>query len=359
MSVVKKKIAIDATAYVDGRAPGFNNYLLALLEGVAEYWTSDYEIVLFIREDQLESFEFYKDKFKIKCVRITNVISRVLWQNLIFPFLSLEFYYVFFPANFAPFLGCRKYLLVVCDLNFLIYPNNFSYLAYWYRRLFIKRSIIKAEQCVAISDQVKAEIYKYCGVTPVVVHIPVRAPSSMVDFSCIPEEISRVNSIIIVPASLAVHKNVYAAYDAALSIVKQHDDIAFVFFGGWSIDDFLVEEHHQRISILGYIDESTRSSLFTICCAALVPSLYEGFGIPYIETLLIKKALICCDIPVAREVTGDSPFYINSPYGAKEIADAVMRARSCNFFKKNNDSEMFDKYSVSYTCKKFLSLLQS
>lgn len=359
MSVRKKKIAIDATAYVEGRAPGFNYYLLALLEGVAECWVSEYEIDLFIREDQLGSFEVYSNKFKIRCVAVKSVIGRVLWQNFVFPFLSVKFDFVFFPANFAPLLCYRKYLLVVHDLNFLKYPKNFSFFSYWYRRFILKHSIIRAKQCVSISNQVKNEIYNYCGVTSTVVYNPVRTISSCIEFGCIPEGISKINSIIIVPSSLALQKNIPEAYDAALRIVKDYDDIAFIFFGSYSIDDFFVKEKHQRISILGYVDEPTRMSLFSICCGVLVPSVYEGFGIPYIETLLSKKTLICCDIPVAREVVGDYPFYINSPYGAQEIIDAVMNAHFCGYFKENNDSDVIERYSISTVCKNYLNLLES
>ena len=39
------------------------------------------------------------------------------------------------------------------------------------------------------------------------------------------------------------------------------------------------------------------------------PSIDEGFGIPLIEALKLKVPVICSDIPIFREIAGDSVLY--------------------------------------------------
>jgi glycosyltransferase involved in cell wall biosynthesis len=39
--------------------------------------------------------------------------------------------------------------------------------------------------------------------------------------------------------------------------------------------------------------------------ALVLPSLYEGFGLPAVEAMQLGTPVICSDIPVLREVTGN------------------------------------------------------
>lgn len=357
--IKKKIIAIDGTAYVEGRAPGFNNFLLTLLEGASKNWTLNYEILLFVREDQLSSFLLFENVFNVKAVKFNGVIARFFWQNFILPFLSPEYDLILFPANFAPFLSVKEYVLVIHDLNYLSFPGNYSFLSYFGKKALTKKSIVGAKRCVVISNQVKIEVFTYCGVTPTVIHNMVRAPKLNFDRTLLPSELEHAPSIIIVPSSLAVHKNVYSAYDAALGIVKADSNITFVFFGGWSVSEFRIKEPHSRILVLGYVSQNIKDALFSICRSVLVPSVYEGFGIPYIEALLIKRTLICCDIPIAREVAGSSPIYINAPYGAPEIADAIERARINNFHAENACDLNLNMYSQSHVSEKYIGVFDS
>jgi glycosyltransferase involved in cell wall biosynthesis len=57
----------------------------------------------------------------------------------------------------------------------------------------------------------------------------------------------------------------------------------------------------------------------------ILPSLYEGFGMPYAEALLTGRQVIACDIPIAREVLGDAATFIQPPFGPDEIIAAIQK----------------------------------
>jgi glycosyltransferase involved in cell wall biosynthesis len=57
-----------------------------------------------------------------------------------------------------------------------------------------------------------------------------------------------------------------------------------------------------------------------------MPSESEGFGLPILETALTRLPLVCTDIPVLREVGGESLHTFPADSGPSEVADAVRRA---------------------------------
>jgi glycosyltransferase involved in cell wall biosynthesis len=75
-----------------------------------------------------------------------------------------------------------------------------------------------------------------------------------------------------------------AAVDLARVFLHEHEHL----FGG-------------RIKPLGYVDRTQINALYNKCSAVVLPSLFEGFGLPLIEALQNGAMVICSDIPAHRE----------------------------------------------------------
>jgi glycosyltransferase involved in cell wall biosynthesis len=58
---------------------------------------------------------------------------------------------------------------------------------------------------------------------------------------------------------------------------------------------------HGRIKSLGYLERSRVEALYDCCTAVVLPSLFEGFGLPLVEALEHGASIICSDIPAHRE----------------------------------------------------------
>ena len=56
-----------------------------------------------------------------------------------------------------------------------------------------------------------------------------------------------------------------------------------------------------RIKPLGYVDRARVNALYKSAAAVIIPSLFEGFGLPLIEGLQSGATIICSDIPAHRE----------------------------------------------------------
>ncbi len=78
----------------------------------------------------------------------------------------------------------------------------------------------------------------------------------------------------------------------------------------------------RRIIQLGYAPFPLLVSLIRGAKATLFPSLYEGFGLPVLESMLLGTPVLSSSVSSIPEVAGDAACLIN-PYDTREIAEAI------------------------------------
>jgi glycosyltransferase involved in cell wall biosynthesis len=102
---------------------------------------------------------------------------------------------------------------------------------------------------------------------------------------------------------------VVAAFDQAAA---SSADLALVVAGpdGWGVEAFdaavAAARHRARIHRLGWVDDAARADLLAGARCLAFPSVYEGFGLPPLEAMAAGVPVVCSDLPVLAEVTGDA-----------------------------------------------------
>lgn len=81
-------------------------------------------------------------------------------------------------------------------------------------------------------------------------------------------------------------------------------------------------ELHDRIQFTGFISDKKLQKLYQDCDFVVIPSLYEGFGLPALESLKQGIPLICSDIPPFQEVTQGKALYFN-PTNPVDLANQI------------------------------------
>jgi len=84
----------------------------------------------------------------------------------------------------------------------------------------------------------------------------------------------------------------------------------------------------DRVEHLGFVDAATLASLYRSCLAVVLPSLYEGFGLPVLEAFAAGAPVVTSDIPTAREIAGDAALYVPRPLDPASWADALRTVAS-------------------------------
>jgi len=89
----------------------------------------------------------------------------------------------------------------------------------------------------------------------------------------------------------------------ALSGMSETHDLIVVGRLGWG-------ELPPGLEVVSGYDDGQLVSSYLGATAVVLPSLYEGFGLPAVEAMQLGVPVICSDIPVLREVTGGRATYV-------------------------------------------------
>jgi glycosyltransferase involved in cell wall biosynthesis len=83
--------------------------------------------------------------------------------------------------------------------------------------------------------------------------------------------------------------------------------------------------HQRRVCFLGYVDGETVERLYDGCDLFLAPSLYESFGLVYLEAMARSCAVVGSRTAAIPEVVAEGETGLLVPPGdAKALADAVI-----------------------------------
>ncbi len=81
-----------------------------------------------------------------------------------------------------------------------------------------------------------------------------------------------------------------------------------------------------RCRVLGRVDGPTLELLYRRARAVVVPSLYEGFGLPVLEAMAHGHVVVAARTSSLPEVGGDAALYVEDPNDPAELAGALETA---------------------------------
>ena len=123
--------------------------------------------------------------------------------------------------------------------------------------------------------------------------------------------------------SLAPNKNLGWIMDAA----RRNKESLFVVAGGFNATAYgsLLEGGiPENVLFVGYVSDGESKYLMQRCKAFILPSEYEGFGIPPLEALSVGAQVIVSNVTCLPEVYEDAVHYID-PKNPEVDLDALLR----------------------------------
>jgi glycosyltransferase involved in cell wall biosynthesis len=237
----------------------------------------DFENVIVIVPFKLEYKPFKYIQTKLQPY---NLIDFIRFSYFI---LKIDFSILYSPFYSSTLFKQKKkvYIITVHDLMYqkiqLFSENKIvNYLGIKYYN-FIVRNSLKNSTIISVSKTTQNDVFDF-----------VKCESFLIR-----EGINRLNYFNQQPAPNGIIASEYFLYVGNL---RRHKNIEFLisaFLKSKTNRKLIICGNYKkplqydsnRISFLGYVDDSTLAELYKNCTAFIFPSLYEGFGLPILEAL--------------------------------------------------------------------------
>ncbi len=226
----------------------------------------------------------------------------------------------------TPFLprlarGMRT-VVSVYDLCHLITPETFSPLHLQAVRLFFPRDVRKADAVLTISNGTSHRLNEHLGrsadatVQPAVGEMFGPRPAEVID-ACralyhLPD------SYLLTVAAWEPRKNLERLARAFIGLRERGflPDRKLVLVGRKGrrcrgLARLLKQDGGRHVISLGYIPDEDLSALYAGAEVFVLPSVYEGFGLPVLEARACGVQVVTTDIPELREAGGSDAIYVD------------------------------------------------
>ena len=198
------------------------------------------------------------------------------------------------------------------DLHFERDPSVMGLVDRLTFKAVVPRAAKRADQVIAVSERTKRDAIALYGIRPEKVTV---IPHG-VDPVFSPGDGSHGGYLLFVGAVQA-RKSPRAAAEAAAAV-----GLPLVVAGPEKEPSLVRELRSGGVDVRGWVDQAELVELYRGAAAALLPSRYEGFGMPVLEAMACGVPVVLSDDAALREVAGDAGVYA----GDGDFTGAVRRA---------------------------------
>lgn len=225
------------------------------------------------------------------------------------------------PANVGPWRAPVPVVLTVHDLLPFRHPEFVPGRYSAVLRMLIRGAARNAASVLTISQQTATDLTAVLGLAPDSIDLtPLGAPAPLP----LPHR-ERDPRLIFALGNRMPHKN-FESLIRALALIPPGSRPRLVVSGSRGGDPLAAVVEKLGIGpwvdLRGWLDDEEIATLYATAAAVVIPSLFEGFGLPVLEGMARGCPVICSDLPVLHEVAGDAAVYFD-PRALRSIADAI------------------------------------
>ena len=282
---------------------------------------------------------------------------------------------LFIPAHTMPILHrpSLRSVVTIHDLGYEYLPQYHQFPHKLYLNRTTEFAARHATRLIAVSEFTKQDLIRKLAVPAerisVVyegVDLEANKRPSEEHIRQVKQKYGLIRPYIVFVSTIQPRKNLVRLIEAFAQIADQFPQLDLVLAGGkgWLSDDIYAAPSRlkieDRIKFLGYIDESDKPALYSGAELTAFVSLFEGFGLPVLESMACGTPTVVANASSLPEVAGDASVLVN-PTDVTDIAHGLNKLLSEPRLRRELIDRGFvqaKKFSWQTAAEKTLQVLQ-
>lgn len=316
-------IGIDGNEANQTHRVGVGQYAYHLL-----YWlnliNTRHQFIIYLKDKPLRDLPKKSRLWQYRVIGPKPVWTKIaLPIHLLLTSKQLNLFYS--PSHYSPNPSPIPTIPTIHDIGYLKSKDEFNKKDIFQLTKWTETSIRQAKHIISVSEFTKNELIKTYHLPPEKISVvpnSVDPPSkSNLKYQSAVLKKFKINSpYFLSVGTLKPNKNYSFLIECFAKFLKLSDkfsNYSLVIAGkkGWIYDDIFATVKKLYLSsqviFTDFISDQERSALYRQALATVIPSLYEGFGIPAIESQKVGTPVIASHIPPLIEVLKDSAIFIN------------------------------------------------
>lgn len=321
---------------------GVYRFSLNLLKAIDESSNTDSEFILVVpRGTNIPHLN------KIKVTVLNGFTNQHLWEQINLAWTVKNNMLINF-ANFAPIFKHNQ-LCVIHDAIIFRYPQSYSKKFAFLTKLFHRMIVRQSKYIATVSNFSSLEICQIIGRPKNPILVLGNSALNMDDLK-VQHEVLNIHKLESHGYVLAVFSQKNSYYKNVERFLQVVPNLSLPVVCVGSVQ-FANSPRIENLIQIGNISDQDLKSLYCNARALVIPSLYEGFGIPALEAMQCNCPVIASDIEPLREVCGDAAAYFD-PENIINMTD-VINSLISDFNKLEELVEKGRKRSTLFSWKNY------
>ena len=213
-----------------------------------------------------------------------------------------------------------KSVVTIHDLIFKSHPHLYNALDVYAYDYKCKRACLDADLIVSVSENTKKEIVDLYKIPPEKIRVVYQAVNPIFEKTVLAKDSKNLRNkfalkkdYILYVGSLNERKNIKNLIKAFSFLKNRSEELVIVGRGEKHKKELitLVNELNieEEVRFLSNVEDDELPAMYKNAKLFVYPSIYEGFGIPIIESLFVGTPVLVSKEPIFKEAGGPGAYY--------------------------------------------------
>ena len=356
------RVLFDLTS-LDDNFSGIERFTLNICKNLIEYDNKN-EYILIFKNKINEEFEkiIKKENIQVKVMKCKNklIASQLKLPLELYKIKADRYIFLAFPA---PILFLKNGIInAIHDMTAWLYPETMSKKGLILFKALIYKAMKTSQRIITVSNSSKKDIERIFPKNNIPIDIIYNGiDNKFINFNFNEKVASRIRKkynlnfkYILCLGTIEPRKNIELLIDSYIELKKEKNipfKLVLVGRKGWKynhiIEKIKLNNLENEIIFTGFVDDLDLPYVYNMAECFILPSIYEGFGIPIVEAMSVGVPVIASNISSISEVLeGNGILFENN--NKKNLKKKILEVINCE--KNNLEKIKLDGYNRS---KKF------